>query len=42
VSCKPVTTSEMHQNTPGVQYLKDGEQNWTPVVGGREEDQCTL
>ena len=31
VSCNPVTF-KMHQNTPGVQYVKDGEQNWTPVV----------
>ena len=30
MACKPVTF-EMHQNTPGVQYVKD-EQNWTPVV----------
>ena len=35
VACKPVTF-EMYQNTPGVQYVKDGEQNWTPVVLRRE------
>ena len=45
MACRPVTF-EMHKNTPGVQYVKDGEQNWTPVVLRRErdleEDQCTL
>jgi len=35
MACKPITF-EMHQNTPGVQCVKDGEQNWTPVVRRRE------
>ena len=26
----------MRQSTPGVQYVKDGEQNWTPVVRKRK------
>ena len=35
VTCKPVVF-EMRQSTPGVQYVKDGEQNWTPVVRKRK------
>ena len=35
VACKPVVY-EMRQSTPGVQYVKDGEQNWTPVVRKRK------
>ena len=35
MACNPVTF-EMHQNTPGMQYVKDGEQNWTQVVRRRE------
>ena len=30
VACKPVVF-EMHQYTPGTQYVKDGEQIWTVV-----------
>ena len=35
VACKPVVY-EMCQSTPGVQYVKDGEPNWTPVVRKRK------
>ena len=43
VACKPVVY-EMRQSTPGVQYVKDGEQNWTPVVRKKKRrrvKQCT-
>jgi len=36
VTCKPITF-EIHWNTPGGQYVKDGEQNWTPAVRRREK-----
>ena len=35
VACKPVVF-EMRQSTPGVQYVKDCEQNWIPVVRKRK------
>ena len=35
VACKPVAF-EMHQSTPGVLCVKDGELNWTPVVWRRK------
>ena len=35
VACKPVAF-EMHQSTPGVLCVKDGEPNWTPVVWRRK------
>ena len=35
VAWKPVVY-EMRQSTPGVQYVKDGEPNWTPVVRKRK------
>ena len=35
VACKPVVF-EMRQFTPGLQYVKDSEQNWTPVVRKRK------
>ena len=39
VACKPVVF-EMRQSTPGMQYVKDGEQNWTPLSckEGEEEE----
>ena len=42
VACKPVAF-EMHQSTPGVRYVKDGDQiGLQSYRGGREEEQCTL
>jgi len=38
VACKPVAF-EMHQSTPDVRYMKDGEPNWTPVVRRRREEE---
>jgi len=31
VACKPVVF-ELYETPPGVPHVKDGEQNWTPVV----------